>query len=83
MALTVKQRAEVRRTLAQLLSGSNQPWPLTRADTQAAINGIDDYFDANAAAINQAFPAGARAALTVAQKAAIVGYVALKRAGGG
>ena len=52
---------------------------LTRADLKAAVVAVDDFFYANATAINTAFPQPARAELTAKQKAMIVGYVALRR----
>lgn len=81
MALTAQQRFEVRKLISDLMSNLRAGWPLTKADTQAAIDAIDDYFDTNATAINQALPVAARTGLTAGQKAMIVGYVALKRNG--
>lgn len=58
------------------------PVTLTKPDLLAAVAGIDDYLDANAAAMNQAIPQPARGALTNAQKAALFAYVAMTRFGG-
>lgn len=55
--------------------------PITKADIQAAANALDDFFDANATAINAAIPQPARGALTVAQKSRLVRYVIQKRYG--
>ena len=55
---------------------------VTKADLRAALNGLDDYLEANAAAINSAIPQPARAQLTSAQKARLLARVALKRWGG-
>ena len=52
---------------------------LTKADLQAAFNGLDDYVSANQAAINQAVPLPARTALTTAQKARLLMYVVERR----
>lgn len=57
------------------------PSSLTKADIKAAIDAIDAFIETNATAFNNAFPAEFKAAATAAQKAVIVGYVALKRAG--
>lgn len=56
---------------------------LTKADLQAAINAADDWADANAAAYNAALPQPARGALTAGQKAIILAYICLRRAGEG
>jgi hypothetical protein len=54
-----------------------------KADLQAAINAIDDWCEANQAGFNAAIPLPARAALTAAQKATLLAYIALRRAGEG
>lgn len=48
---------------------------VTRADIKAAVNALDDFLVANAAAINAAIPQPARASLTVAQKARMLMWV--------
>jgi hypothetical protein len=52
-----------------------------QADLRAAVNGLDDYFDINAAAINLAIPQPARSALTLTQKSLLVRFVIAKRYG--
>lgn len=52
---------------------------MLKADWRAAVNGIDDYLNTNAAAINSAIPQPARANLTVTQKALLLMYVITKR----
>jgi len=52
---------------------------VVKADLQAAVNAVDDWVVANAAAFNTAIPAAARAALTTAQKAHLLMYVVKKR----
>lgn len=52
---------------------------VTKADLRAAVNGLDAYLDANAAAINNAIPQPARAALTTAQKARLLMFVVARR----
>lgn len=54
---------------------------LTKADLRAAINGADDWADANATAYNSAIPQPARGAMTSKQKTLLLSYVILKRAG--
>jgi hypothetical protein len=50
-----------------------------KADLRAAINALDAFMDANAAAINNAIPAAARSALTIKQKAMLLMYVITRR----
>jgi hypothetical protein len=52
---------------------------VVRADIQAAVNAIDDWVVANAAAFNTAIPLPARTALTTVQKAHLLMYVVQKR----
>lgn len=52
---------------------------VTKADLRAAVNGLDDYLNTNAAAINSAIPQPARAQLTTPQKALLMVYVITKR----
>jgi hypothetical protein len=54
---------------------------LTKPDIQAAVGAIDDYFDANAAAINAALPQPFRGTASADQKALIVALVAARRGG--
>lgn len=72
------------RTAAQWMRENTQPTPFTKAQLQAAINGIDDWIDANQASFNQALPAALRtgpSALTAAQKLDLMMYVLLRRQG--
>lgn len=48
---------------------------VTKADLKAAVNALDDFLVANAAAINAAIPQPARASLTAAQKARMLMWV--------
>jgi hypothetical protein len=52
---------------------------ITKAELRAAVNGLDDYINTNAGAINSAIPQPARGALTTAQKARLLQYVVAKR----
>ena len=52
---------------------------LTKADIRAAVNALDDFFNTNAATINNALPATAKAQLTQTQKALLLMYVISKR----
>lgn len=53
--------------------------PITKADLRAAVDGIDDFLNANIGAINQAIPQPARSALTPAQKARLLVFVVERR----
>ena len=55
---------------------------ITKADLRAAVDALDNWLDANAAAINAAIPQPARSALTAGQKARLLARVALRRWGG-
>lgn len=54
---------------------------VTKADLRAAIDSLDDWIEANQAAINQAIPQPARGALTLPQKTLLFCWVAMRRAG--
>lgn len=56
---------------------------LTKAELRAAVNAVDAWADSNAAAFNSAIPQPARAQLTASQKAILLAYVCLRRAGEG
>lgn len=53
----------------------------TKAELQAAVNAIDSFLDDNASTLNQALPAAFRGSASSAQKAAVYGFVAMRRAG--
>jgi hypothetical protein len=52
---------------------------VTKADLRAAVNGLDDYLNTNATAINTAIPQPARSALSTQQKAALLQFVVAQR----
>lgn len=57
------------------------PGALTKAQLRAAVDAVDDWVDANASAFNTALPQPFRGAATSAQKAIVLAFVALRRAG--
>ena len=63
------------------LSDIRESIAVTKTDLRAAINAVDDWCDTNAASFNTAIPQPARAQLTASQKALLLAYVALRRAG--
>lgn len=77
MALDTANRQKV---LAQIIRDA--AWPaLTKPNVQAAIDAMDDFLETNSAAINNAFPSPFKATANASQKALIVAYVAMRRAG--
>ena len=52
---------------------------IEKADLRAAVNALDDHMNDNAAAINNALPAAAKAGLTTTQKALLLMYVVQQR----
>jgi hypothetical protein len=79
--LTDEERLQVRAAFNQLNNAERNAIGITKADLAAAVAAIDSFFDTNAAAINQAIPQPARAALTTRQKAILVTAVIRKRYG--
>ena len=52
---------------------------ITKADLRAAVDALDDWFDANAATLNTALPVAARNGLTTTQKARLLRAVIARR----
>jgi len=80
-ALDAATRRDLMGKAAKLLDAAGTV-TLTKDDLVAAVGGLDDFLEANAAAINQAIPQPARGALTAPQKAALLSFVAMRRYGG-
>lgn len=81
-ALTVAERRQAARRLAHRMYGEQgQTATLDLTQLAAAVGGIDDFFEANMAAINTAIPQPARGVMTAPQKAELLAYVALKKTG--
>jgi hypothetical protein len=77
MALDSANRANV---LAQIIRDAG--WPgLTKPDVLAAVAAVDDWAEANAAAYNSALPVPFRTTATAPQKALLLAYVCMRRAG--
>jgi len=77
--MTNEQRRDAWRAFMDDVSRRREPCGVTKADLRAAFDALDDWFDANAATLNQAIPQPARGALTAAQKAQILALVIRKR----
>jgi len=68
------------RTFAQIVR--DVAWPgLTKPDIQAAVSAVDDWAEANSASYNTALPQPFRNTASVAQKALLLAYVCMRRAG--
>jgi hypothetical protein len=68
------------RTLAQIVR--DIAWPgLTKPNIKAAVDAVDDWAEANATSFNNALPVPFRTTATAAQKALILAYVCMRRAG--
>lgn len=79
--LTAGERQQVLEALIRRYAANHGPYSVTRDDVKAAIGAIDDFLDANAAAINNAFPEPFKSNMGANAKAAIVSVVAARRAG--
>jgi CBS-domain-containing membrane protein len=74
--LTNEQRIEL---WADFMRENTDTIGITKADLKAAVDALDDWFDANLATINAAIPQPARGALSLRQKAMLFSYVMHKR----
>lgn len=77
--LTAAQRAEIHERFMADESVVNTELALNKADLLAAVDAVDDWVDANAAAFNAAIPEPARTSLTAVQKVGLLSAVAHKR----
>jgi hypothetical protein len=81
--LTDPDRAAIAAQMNRDISSAREPLACVRADIRATVDALDTFLNANATAINNAIPAGPRAALTSAQKARILAAVIKQRYGAG
>jgi hypothetical protein len=77
--LNEQDRAEVAGNFMRELSNGREALATSKANLRAALDAIDNFFDANAANINAAIPQPARAELTTAQKARLTMFVIRQR----
>lgn len=77
--LTDAKRREIWSDIMRAMSNNREQTALTKADILAAVAALDDFMNANAAAINNAIPQPARGALTTAQKARLLQIVVQAR----
>lgn len=80
--MSITERRETARDFARrLFVEGNQTARFNLDELRDAVVAIDEFLDANAAAVNAAFPASFRASATSLEKAAIVAFCAMRRAG--
>ncbi len=77
--LSENARKGVHAEIMQEMSHGNEACGITKAELRAAVDGIDDWVNDNAASLNSAIPQPARGQLTSAQKARITARVMLRR----
>jgi hypothetical protein len=77
MALTDGQRAQ---TWAVMMEAALVPADVEKADFRAAVDALDAALDTVASTLNASLPTPYRTAATAAQKSALTGLVALRRA---
>ncbi|HEX6827155.1 MAG TPA: hypothetical protein VF077_12630 [Nitrospiraceae bacterium] len=64
---------------AEFMQQATGPLTILKPDVRAAVNGLDDWYNANAAAANQALPQPARSNLSQADKALMSNLIVSKR----
>jgi hypothetical protein len=74
--LSDQDRADVATEFMQQAKG---PLSVIKADIRAAVNGLDDWYNTNAASANAAIPQPARSALTLTDKAHMSNLIVSKR----
>lgn len=74
-------RAAVRDAVMRLAPALLGSCDFTKPDLRAAVDAADTWADANAASYNAALPVAFRTGATAAQKALVLAYVCMKRAG--
>jgi hypothetical protein len=72
-------RLQAFRDMLDEIRKADTPCNTTKAQLQAAVDAIDDWLDANAAAMNSALTAAARNGLTTPQKAMLLMAVIARR----
>lgn len=77
--LADSDRVAIWADIMRLMSDERESCSITKTDLRAALNAVDDWVDANAAAFNSAIPQPARSALSARQKARLLAYVVRRR----
>ena len=74
--LSEEARAEV---TAEFMQQAKGPHTILKTDVRAAVNGLDDWYNANAGNANQALPPAARAGMSQTDKALLSNLIVNKR----
>lgn len=80
--LPANERSAVSADYQRYKSDARESIPITKAQLRAAIDAIDDWLEANAAALNAAIPQPARGALNAQQKLDLILRVLNRRVRG-
>lgn len=70
-----------RKLWQKFMEAGNSPGAVTKDDIKAAIDAVDQWFENNLVALNQALPQPFRGQASDQQKAILLSYIALERAG--
>lgn len=81
IAMPDADRAATSTALQRFFSQTAAAVGITKPELKTAVDAVDDWCDANATSFNTAIPQPARSALNSSQKAMLLAYVALRRAG--
>lgn len=77
--LPIADRADIAAEFGRGVSDDRERCAAIKAEVRAAVDALDAFLDANAAAINTAIPQPARGTLTTPQKARLLMYVIRRR----
>lgn len=78
MALTLDQAIQITR---EIMAADNSAFNFSKVDIRAAIDAADAWATSNAASYNSALPTAFRTGASTSQKALLLAYVCLRRAG--
>lgn len=81
MALTDQQLVDSMRAMVEDADAAGVPFNHAKADLRAAFQAADAWATANAASFNAALPQPFRGAASASEKAQLLAFVCLRRAG--
>jgi len=81
MALTAEQVTRAWRDMLDAVGAEAIPTKFIKPDLKAAVEAADAWADANATSYNTALPVPFRTSASASEKALLLAYVCLKRAG--
>jgi hypothetical protein len=79
--MAVLSEADRQTVYERFMQQAQGPIPILKPDVRAAVNALDDWYNANAASANQALPPAARSGLTQADKALLSNLIVTQRYG--